>query len=90
MGDSIVNTYFPHKIINKIYNKPTYATIYEVIQKIRTNASSVPSTLGGGAHGLLALTMSAPDYFALTGHNFIEPPHPGPPPQFPAGTTGVQ
>ena len=89
MGDSIINTYFPHKTINQVFGEPSYASIFDVIQLIRTNASSVPTTLGERAHGLQALTMPGPDYFALTGHNFVAPAHPGAPHTFVQGDTGV-
>eukprot|EP00957_Ditylum_brightwellii_P126218 9622301-Ditylum_brightwellii.AAC.1 len=47
--------------------------------------ASVPSDLGGGAHGHLGLTIGGAKYQMLTGHAFARPANPGitPPPRNP-------
>jgi hypothetical protein len=44
------------------------------------NASTVPSTIGGGNHGHLGLVIEAPKYLQLTGVACNAPPNPGPVP----------
>eukprot|EP00957_Ditylum_brightwellii_P029508 2229976-Ditylum_brightwellii.AAC.1 len=44
------------------------------------NASTVPSTIGGGNHIHLDLVIKAPKYLQLTGVAFNAPPDPGPVP----------
>lgn len=60
---------FPQRSVEKIHGEPNYATLHQLNKTLRANASSVPSTLGGGAHGLLGLLLPAADYFALTANN---------------------
>lgn len=47
---------FPCPAIPLINSLPTYKTIYERHLLLSTNASSIQTNFGGGAHGLLALT----------------------------------
>eukprot|EP00957_Ditylum_brightwellii_P169108 12871002-Ditylum_brightwellii.AAC.1 len=49
---------------------------------LNANAASVPSDLGGGAHGYLGLTIGGAEYQMLTDHAFVWPANPGvtPPP----------
>jgi hypothetical protein len=69
---------FPHPTIPHHTGTPTYAAINIVHKKLKANASSIPSELGGGTHGLLGLVLSAPAYINITGHVFIPPNNPGP------------
>ena len=84
------STLFPHKTLPKVYGEPTFKSIFDTHILLKQNASQVPSTLGGGGHGLLPLIMPHTEYVALTGAVWIEPPHPGPPPQIVADTTAVE
>eukprot|EP00957_Ditylum_brightwellii_P101432 7729981-Ditylum_brightwellii.AAC.1 len=71
---------FPLPSHPKICRKPTYELLYELHRKLMENAFSVPSTIGGGGHGLLGLTTTAKRYQQLTGHAFQAPPNVGPVP----------
>lgn len=77
---------FIHKTLTKIEGKPTYATLKENYKKLRANAHSIDSDLGGGEHGHLGVMMSAADYTELTGNQWTEPVYPGGKPTIPAGT----
>ena len=57
---------------------------------MNNNAGSVPTTLGGGAHGYLALTTPGNPFFALNGAIFQPPNDPGPLPQIPPNVTAAQ
>eukprot|EP00957_Ditylum_brightwellii_P150241 11441381-Ditylum_brightwellii.AAC.1 len=67
---------FPHPVILRLPGDPTYEHIYEVNKILSKNAGSVQSTLGGGRHGLLGLTIRPADYTQETGHAFIPPVNP--------------
>ena len=81
---------FPYPTIHKVPGRPNYDTIAAVHTKLKANAASVHSTLGGGAHGLLGLALQPGTYTVLTGQMFIPPQNPGPSANIPAGLTGPQ
>jgi hypothetical protein len=87
---SVKDTYFQHKLLTRIHGKPTYESLQNGLTELKANASSVPSTLGGGLHGHLGLLLSDARYTSLA-HAvlFVTPGNPGP---FvpPAGGTGPQ
>ena len=58
--------------------------------KLKANAASVESTLGGGSHGLLGLTVSTNTYNTITGQQFAAPQNPGALPVIPDGATSAQ
>ena len=76
---------FPYPTIPKQNGLPTYESIKAVHIKLKTNAASVPSNLGGGAHGNLGLILSDTIYHTLTGHHFVRTAHPGATPVLPEG-----
>ena len=53
---------FPFPILPKSPGLPSYTIINEVHTKGKADASSVSFDLGGGAHGLLDLTLSPDTY----------------------------
>ena len=79
---------FPYPIIPKHVGLPTYDVITAIHMKLKTNASSVASTLGGGTHGLLGITVSADTYLTITGQQFQMPTNQGALPNIPANQTG--
>jgi hypothetical protein len=56
---SVKDTYFQHKVLTKIHGEPTYESLQNISTELKANASSVPSTLGGGQNGHLGLLLSA-------------------------------
>ena len=87
---SVNDTYFQHKLLTRIHGQPTYETLQTLSTEIKANASSVPSTLGGGHYGHLGLILSD-DRYATLAHTvpWVSPANPGP---FvpPAAGTGPQ
>lgn len=85
-----VDQQFPHQELTPLpaTEKPTNASLRPLQKELNANAMSIPSVRGGGAHGHLALTMSAAAYLAVAGFPFAAPVHPGPSPVHPAGATG--
>ena len=68
---------FPFPIFPRHAGIPAYHSVNEVHTKGKANAASISSELGGGAHGLLGLTLSPTTYFQLTGNHFVKPANPG-------------
>jgi len=81
---------FPHEELTPIVGDPSSKDIILLKKEMYTNTRSVPSTLGGGAHGHLGMIMPAASYQALTGAAFVPPVHPGPRPVYPPGATQHQ
>ena len=81
---------FPHPTIPPIEGEPTYQTIKTMHDLLKSNAASVPTTLGGGAHGHLGLVLNAVLYTAVTGVAFNTPPHPGAGPTITPNATQAQ
>lgn len=69
---------------------PTPKALNTIFKELRENASANHSNQGGGAHGHLALVLTAPEYLAIAGEAFDPPVHPGPVPVHEAGATAFQ
>ena len=67
-----------------------YDNIVSVHRKFKANAASVHSTLGGGQHGLLGMTLSPETYTTVTGHQFEAPENPRVLPIIPLNNTNAQ
>ena len=85
---SVKDTYFQHKVLTKVFGKPTYESLQTLETEIKANAGSVPSTAGGGANGHLSMILSPARYATLQGTiAWIQPANPGAfVPPVPAGT----
>ena len=71
--------YFEHKNLTRISGEPTFVMLHQLLLELKANAVSVPSTLGGGAHGFIGINLSGPTYaiLALPMTPFVTPIHPG-------------
>ena len=67
---------FPHPHISAQPGMPTFEIIAAILRKLKANATSESSTLGGGTHGLLGLTVLPTTYQTVTGHAFVAPVNP--------------
>ena len=70
---------FIHQELTVIATKteePTYASIRIARTQLHDNAAAVHTSAGGGAHGHLALTMTAAEYRATANITFIVPVNP--------------
>ena len=83
-------TSFPQPSVPRIDGEPTYTTIKAIHDILKSNASSIPTSLGGGAHGHLGLILLPALYVIITGHNFNQPANPGTTPTIPPGSTNAQ
>ena len=81
--------YFQHKVLTRVHGKPHFESIKIILDKLKANASSVTSTLGGGMYSHFGLLISDSKYATLSATVFINPVSPDP---FnpPAQGTGAQ
>ena len=79
-----------HPMLPKVTGEPTYKDIKALHILLKSNISSTHSTVGGGACGLLRLTLNALTYFNVTSVAFVLPISPGNTPGYPANATARQ
>ena len=68
MSTSSVNykdSYFEHPVLNKIRGEPTYETLHNKKNELKSNASSIPTTLGGGNNGYLGMILTPAEYHRI-------------------------
>ena len=70
--------YFEYKDLDKIYGQPDVVSICKLFKQGKRNAQCVPSTLGGGQTGYLALYIDTATFNAIPGTTaFLRPTDPG-------------
>ena len=69
---------FEYPNITKIHGQPTYETLQTLLNELKSNTGSIPSTLGGGANGHLGLVLDARQYSMISRFPYIRPIFPGP------------
>ena len=70
--------FFEYKQLTRINGEPNFTTLHNMHLESKANCSSVPCTLGGGAHGYSGILLSATTYTILAPTTpFIIPLHPG-------------
>ena len=72
------STHFEYPVLSKIHGPPTYDTLNQLYNEIKANASSVPSSLGGGGHGHLGLVIPQEQYALLSNFPYVRPRQPPP------------
>ncbi len=73
-----IDTFFEFKELTKIHGEPTFESIKLLHNQLKANANSVPSTLGGGAHGHLGLVLPPTLYNLISNTPFVRPAMPAP------------
>ena len=72
------NTHFKYKELDKIHGTPYIFTLLRIFRQLKRNAQSVPTTLGWGQLGYLALDLSTAAYASIPNSRvFVRPVHPG-------------
>ena len=64
---SVKDTFFQHKVLTLINGQPSYESLVILSTELKANATSVPSTLGGGQHGHLGTMLSPTRYATIVG-----------------------
>ena len=72
-----VDTYFENSVLTKIHGEPTFVTLKAIKNELKSNACSVTSDLGGGAHGHLGLVLTPTEYATISAVPYVRPVHPG-------------
>ena len=81
------DSYFEHPVLTKIRGEPTYETLHHLKNELKSNASSVPTTLGSSNHGYLGMILTPEEYQCIAPENpFKQPQNPGILVPNPAGT----
>ena len=71
-------THFERANLTPIHGEPTYETVHKLWNKIKANARSVYSHLGGGTHGHLSLVLTAAQYADISTTFFTRVSQPAP------------
>ena len=80
-------SYFEQPILTEIRREPTYERLHHLKNELKANASSVPTTLGGGNRGYLGMILTPADYRRISPTDpFTRPPNLGVLVPNPAGT----
>ena len=70
--------YFEYKTLHKIHGQPTLESLVIIFRQLKRNAQSVPTTLGGGQLGYLALILPTTTYNSIPNSApFVRPTDPG-------------
>ena len=65
-------------VITKIRGEPTYETPHHLKNELKSNTSSVPTTLGGENHGYLRMILMPTEYHRISlADPFTQSPNPG-------------
>jgi hypothetical protein len=86
-GINYRENYFEFPELTKIHGEPASESLYKLRNELKADAQSVYSNLSDGAHGHLALVITAAQYALLTNQPCVRPAHPGAL-VIAAGTTG--
>jgi hypothetical protein len=86
--EEIING-FPNPILPKIDHEPSFEDIQVTTRLLNTNAISISSMAGGGAHGHLGFITAQVEYTAISTSLWVEPYNPNSTPIIPPGTTAV-
>ena len=71
---------FEKKQCTPIIDKPSFRNLIKLKNELKTNAASISSTLGGGAHGHIGLVLTPNEYHAICPTTpFVKPAQPVPP-----------
>jgi hypothetical protein len=90
---NVNETYFMHEVLSKIHGPPSYASLKNLLNEVKANASSVPSTLAGGRYGHLGFVLTPPVFAMLPGAlPWFDPLPPGPflPPALPVTAAQIE
>ena len=68
---------FEFQTLPKIHGEPDYDQLKNMKDKLKTNATKIPSDLGGGAFGHLGLVLTPAEYANISAVPYIRPIHPG-------------
>ena len=68
---------FEFATLPKIHGEPNYQNLKDLKDKLKTNATKIPSDLGGGGFGHLGLVLTPAEYANISNTPYARPQHPG-------------
>ena len=75
---SYKTTHFQYQTLDKIHGEPTLDTLLHLFKQLKINVQSIPTTLGRGQLGYLALTLTQEEYDDIPNTiPFLQPTDPG-------------
>jgi hypothetical protein len=80
---------FPNPVLPKIDNEPTFEDTQITARMLNANTISIPSMVGGGAHGHLGIIMTQVEYAAISASPWVELFYPNAIPIIPPDTNTV-
>jgi hypothetical protein len=86
--EEIING-LPNPVLPKIDHEPACEDIQVTTRLLNANAISVPSMVGGGAHGHLGIIMIQVEYAVISSTPWVEPFNTGAIPIIKTGTNAV-
>ena len=89
MSTNYRNDFFQYEHLTSITEEPTFESLTRLKNELKANALSVPSTLGGGNHGMLGMVLTPAEFALVSNTPFVRQQYPGPL-NFPTGTTAIQ
>ena len=72
-----IQAVFPYPTLTRIEGEPSWPKLRQIQKELNANAASVPSNLGSGKYGLLALTMTPTAYSNICSTPVLAPRNPG-------------
>ena len=76
-GQNYIDNNFEFSTLTKIQGIPTYATLKQIKNEIKANASSVQSEQGGRLNGHLGLVLTPAEYALVSATPYVRPANPG-------------
>ena len=64
-------TCFEYPTLSKVQGNPSYESLQKINDELKTNASSVPCDLGGGANGHLGLVLTPVEYAFVSSTAYV-------------------
>jgi hypothetical protein len=86
--EEIING-FPNPVIPKIDTEPTFEDIQLTTRVLNANVISIPSMVGGDAHGHLGIIMTQVENAAISSSPWVDPFIPNVIPIIPPGTNAM-
>ena len=68
-----IRNYFQYPVLTPIPGEPTYEALQDMKDQLKSNASSVSTTLGGGQNGHLGLLLTPDEYSRISPNHAYQP-----------------
>ena len=73
---------FMYQSLTNVHRYPSYTALQTALNQLSANASTVPSTKGGGQHAYAGIVLSNVQYATISKTPWVDPINPGPLPTY--------